>query len=48
MLAHCIAFVDFVAVTCIVALAHVVRDTLAPDNPFHILDQPDLGAAGKR
>jgi UDP-glucuronate decarboxylase len=35
-------------VISIAALAHLVRDILAPDKPVHILGQPDPGAARNR
>ena len=35
-------------VISIAALAHLVRDILAPDKPVHILGQPDSGAARNR
>ncbi len=35
-------------VISIAALAHLVRDILAPDKPVRILDQPDPGAARNR
>jgi len=35
-------------VISIAALAHLVRDNLAPDKPVHILGQPDPGAARNR
>ncbi len=35
-------------VISITALAHLVRDTLAPAKPVHILGQPDPGAACNR
>ncbi len=35
-------------VISIAALAHLVRDILAPEKPVHILGQPDPGAARNR
>ena len=35
-------------VISIAALAHLVREILAPDKPVHILGQPDPGAARNR